>query len=252
MPKEKWSYVEAQIYRTEWETIQRTNFYKCFSPTHLNWERKGWEIFTLFSQLGTTDRSGRVDFGKNFYPPLASASSLRIPSSGSRASRASQRVPSESPGTEGEKTIISPPSFWVLGWDLCNKRQRHFLGGSVVKNLSCNAGDEGLIPGWGTKIPCASGQLSHVSQHKFQHSQINKYFLKRQINNRKMNRHLLTYPPHVNGRYWGGKWVNTQSGLNHQLKYYPQLKTKERCDEISCGEVTSVINKGKRGRHLYK
>ena len=160
MPKEKWSYVEAQIYRTEWETIQRTNFYKCFSPTHLNWERKGWEIFTLFSQLGTTDRSGRVDFGKNFYPPLASASSLRIPSSGSRASRASQRVPSESPGTEGEKTIISPPSFWVLGWDLCNKRQRHFLGGSVVKNLSCNAGDLGSIPGWGTKDPNTMGQIS--------------------------------------------------------------------------------------------
>ena len=30
----------------------------------------------------------------------------------------------------------------------------------VVKNPPSNAGDTGLIPGWGTKIPHASGQLS--------------------------------------------------------------------------------------------
>ena len=30
----------------------------------------------------------------------------------------------------------------------------------MVKNLTCNAGDAGLIPGWGTKIPHATGQLS--------------------------------------------------------------------------------------------
>ena len=30
----------------------------------------------------------------------------------------------------------------------------------MVKNLPCNAGDSGLIPGWGTKIPHAAGQLS--------------------------------------------------------------------------------------------
>ena len=35
-----------------------------------------------------------------------------------------------------------------------------FPGGPVVKNLSFNAGDVGLIPGWGTKIPNALGQLS--------------------------------------------------------------------------------------------
>ena len=29
-----------------------------------------------------------------------------------------------------------------------------------VKNLSFNAGDMGLMPGWGTKIPHALGQLS--------------------------------------------------------------------------------------------
>ena len=30
----------------------------------------------------------------------------------------------------------------------------------VVKNLPCNAGDVGSIPGWGTKIPCAMKQLN--------------------------------------------------------------------------------------------
>ena len=35
-----------------------------------------------------------------------------------------------------------------------------FPGGPVVKNPTSNAGDVGSIPGWGTKIPHASGQLS--------------------------------------------------------------------------------------------
>ena len=30
----------------------------------------------------------------------------------------------------------------------------------MVKNLPCNAGDSGSIPGWGTNIPHATGQLS--------------------------------------------------------------------------------------------
>ena len=37
---------------------------------------------------------------------------------------------------------------------------RDFPGGPVVKNLPSNAGDMGLIPGQGTKIPHATGQLS--------------------------------------------------------------------------------------------
>ena len=37
---------------------------------------------------------------------------------------------------------------------------RYFLGGPVVKKPPSNAGDMGLIPGWGTKIPHAIGQLS--------------------------------------------------------------------------------------------
>ena len=40
----------------------------------------------------------------------------------------------------------------VLGWD--------FPGDPVVKNPPSNAGDAGSIPGWGTKIPHAVGQLS--------------------------------------------------------------------------------------------
>ena len=35
-----------------------------------------------------------------------------------------------------------------------------FPGGPVVKNLACKAGDRGLIPGQGTKIPHAAEQLS--------------------------------------------------------------------------------------------
>ena len=34
-----------------------------------------------------------------------------------------------------------------------------FEGGPVVKNLPANAGDVGLIPGQGTKIPHATGEL---------------------------------------------------------------------------------------------
>ena len=37
---------------------------------------------------------------------------------------------------------------------------RNFPGGPVVENPPCNAGDVGSIPGWGTRIPHAAGQLS--------------------------------------------------------------------------------------------
>ena len=37
---------------------------------------------------------------------------------------------------------------------------RDFAGGPVVKNPPSSAGDLGLIPGRGTKIPHAAGQLS--------------------------------------------------------------------------------------------
>ena len=53
--------------------------------------------------------------------------------------------------------IISRP---ILTMSYKYRFQGDFPGGSVVKNLPCNAGDMGLIPGWGTKIPHATGQLS--------------------------------------------------------------------------------------------
>ena len=34
---------------------------------------------------------------------------------------------------------------------------RDFPGGTVLKNPPSNAGDTGWIPGWGTKIPHATG-----------------------------------------------------------------------------------------------
>ena len=37
---------------------------------------------------------------------------------------------------------------------------RDFPGGPVVKNQPSNSGDLGWIPGWGTTIPHAVGQLS--------------------------------------------------------------------------------------------
>ena len=38
--------------------------------------------------------------------------------------------------------------------------ERDFPVSLVVKNLPSNAGDVGWIPGWGTEIPSAAGQLS--------------------------------------------------------------------------------------------
>jgi len=39
-----------------------------------------------------------------------------------------------------------------------------FPGGPVVKNLPCNAGDLGSIPGGGIKIPHAVGQLNPCTE----------------------------------------------------------------------------------------
>ena len=41
-----------------------------------------------------------------------------------------------------------------------NVQHRDFPGSPVVKNPPYNAGDGGLIPGQGAKIPHAAGQLS--------------------------------------------------------------------------------------------
>ena len=51
-------------------------------------------------------------------------------------------------------------SFPCLSFVFKNCRSRGFLGGPVVKNLPCNAGDTGSISGPGTRIPHALEQLS--------------------------------------------------------------------------------------------
>ena len=43
----------------------------------------------------------------------------------------------------------------------------------MVKNSPCNAGNSGLIPGWGTRIPHAAEQLSLSARTKTQCNQIN-------------------------------------------------------------------------------
>ena len=51
-----------------------------------------------------------------------------------------------------------------------NQRRGTSPNGPVVKNLPPNAGDVGSIPGRGTKIPHASGQLSLHTAMKTYHS----------------------------------------------------------------------------------
>ena len=46
----------------------------------------------------------------------------------------------------------------------------------MVKNPSSIAGVAGLLPGQGSKIPHATGQLSLNAATKTQYSHINKYF----------------------------------------------------------------------------
>ena len=50
----------------------------------------------------------------------------------------------------------------------------NFPDGPVVENLLSSAGDTGLIPDGGSKIPHAVGQLSPWAAAKTSHSQINK------------------------------------------------------------------------------
>ena len=65
-------------------------------------------------------------------------------------------------------TMVTKPEF-LFSWCLhTSGRGRHwssnctrdFPGGPVVKNPPSNAGDAGSIPGQGTKMPHATGQLS--------------------------------------------------------------------------------------------
>ena len=60
--------------------------------------------------------------------------------------------------------IISPFHlilFWSnFQFSFLKIKKGDFPGGPLVKNLPYNAGDVGLIPGQGTEIPHAVGQLS--------------------------------------------------------------------------------------------
>ena len=47
---------------------------------------------------------------------------------------------------------------------------KDFPGVPMVKNLPSNAGDVGLIPGRGTKIPHAMGQLSLCALEPMHHN----------------------------------------------------------------------------------
>ena len=48
----------------------------------------------------------------------------------------------------------------TFGLDCNLSSSQDFPGGPVFKNLPSNAGDVGSIPGQGTKIPHATGQLN--------------------------------------------------------------------------------------------
>ena len=61
-------------------------------------------------------------------------------------------------GKEMMEIVQTPKKSLLMYFQ--NGKCGDFPGGPVVKNLPCNAGDAGLIPGQGTKIPHALRQLS--------------------------------------------------------------------------------------------
>ena len=56
--------------------------------------------------------------------------------------------------------LVTGVSVLLTPWFISKVQPGDFPGGPVVRNLPSNAGDTGSIPGWGTKIPHAVGQLS--------------------------------------------------------------------------------------------
>ena len=66
--------------------------------------------------------------------------------------------------------IISNSNFVINTHIAFAIKIQEFPGGPGVKNLLPSAGDTGLIPGWGTKIP-HMGQLSLHTTVKTQNSQ---------------------------------------------------------------------------------
>ena len=80
-------------------------------------------------------------------------------------------------------------------------------GGPVVKNLLSNTGDVGWIPGQGTKIPHATGQLAHVLQLLSLCSRIHTPQLERSL-------HAATQC--------------TDAGCSHEIKRHLLLERKAR------------------------
>ena len=62
-------------------------------------------------------------------------------------------------GSQGVKGRggIGPHGGQASGCVVSKRQSQDFPGGLVVKNPPSNAGDRGLIPGWGAKNPCAEG-----------------------------------------------------------------------------------------------
>ena len=60
----------------------------------------------------------------------------------------------------GMTAVFSSESIITLNTNGLNTLTKDFSGGLVVKNLPSKAADAGSIPGQGTKIPRAAGQLS--------------------------------------------------------------------------------------------
>ena len=50
-------------------------------------------------------------------------------------------------------------SYYIYFSELAVIYSGDFAHGPMAKNLLCNPGDSGSIPGWGTKIPHAPGKL---------------------------------------------------------------------------------------------
>ena len=72
-------------------------------------------------------------------------------------------------------TINGYSTYVAILWKHVNlfplrSEQRHSPGGPAVKILSCNAGDLGYIPGWGTKIPHTAEQLSPLALGPVSHN----------------------------------------------------------------------------------
>ena len=92
-------------------------------------ESRQWEAHTL--QLKSSPRSPKLEKGHT---------------------QTEQR-----PGTDKNKQALNKKKK--------NQKAQDFPGGPVLKNLPSNAGDVGLIPGKGTKIPHAVGSTKETTYH---------------------------------------------------------------------------------------